>query len=149
MTRATNDKTLRARSVQLVNGAGPASTYVGFERNEARGAMTRWLSSSRQLHSRVPEKVLLASMLKGTMRPQSIPGDLGPWGPWSARYQAILYGEYTAVPAWAANPPRWSGPAGRNRDAFRHPQPNVKVIALADALKQNMAFIRASRGLGG
>lgn len=82
------------------------------------------------------------------MRAASIPGALGPWGDWGTRYEAIVYGKYTAVPAWAANPPRWSGPAGRNRDAFRKVQPNVKVIALADALKQNMAFIRSSRGVG-
>jgi len=147
MTRNTNDKTLRARSIQLVNGAGPAETYTAFDRNETRGQFTRWLSSSRQLRP-VPQNVLFASMMKGTMREASIPGDLGPWGPWGARYEAIVYGEYTAVPAWAANPPRWSGPAGRNRNAFRKPQPNVKVIALADALKQNMAFIRASQGVG-
>lgn len=147
MTRATNDTTLRARSIQLVNGAGPASTYKRFDRAETRGQFVRWLSSSRQLGA-VPRNVIFSSMMKGTMRPASIPGDLGTWGPWGARYEAIVYGEYTAVPAWAANPPRWSGPAGRNRDAFRKPQPNVKVIALADALKQNMAFIRASKGLG-
>lgn len=145
MTRYTNDKTLRARSIQLVDGAGPRRTYLGFRKNEARGQFTRWLSSSRQVG--VPHTVLFSSMMKGTMRDQSIPGDLGPWGDWGARVEAIVYGEYTAVPAWAANPPRWSGPAGRNRDAFRKVQPNVKVIALADALKQNMAFIRASRGV--
>jgi len=145
MTRNTNDKTLRARSIQLVDGAGPSSTYFRFRRNEATGQFTRWLSSSRQLG--VPRNVLFSSMMKGTIREQSIPGDLGPWGDWGARVEAMFYAKYQAVPAWAANPPRWSGPAGRNRDAFRHVQPNVKVIALADALKQNMAFIRASRGV--
>lgn len=145
MTRNTNDKTLRARSIQLVDGAGPSSTFFRFRRNEATGQFTRWLSSSRQIG--VPRNVLFSSMMKGTMREQSIPGDLNRWGDWGARVEAMVYGKYTAVPAWAANPPRWSGPAGRNRDAFRHVQPNVKVIALADALKQNMAFIRASRGV--
>lgn len=146
MTRYTNDKTLRARSIQLVDGAGPQKTFFRFRRNEATGQFTRWLSSSRQIG--VPQNVLFSSMLKGTLREQSIPGDLGRWGDWGARYEAMIYGEYTAVPAWAANPPRWSGPAGRNRDAFRKVQPNVKVIALADSLKQNMAFIRQSRGVG-
>lgn len=146
MTRHTNDKSLRARSIQLVNGAGPSSTYFRFRRNEATGQFTRFLSSSRQVG--VPHKVLFSSMMKGTMREQSIPGALGPWGDWGTRYEAMLYAQYQAVPAWAANPPRWSGPAGRNRDAFRHVQPNVKVIALADALKANMAFIRSSRGVG-
>lgn len=146
MTRNTNDFTLRARSIQLVDGAGPESTYKKFDHNETRGQFTRWLSSSRQIG--VPNKVLFASSMKGTMRAASIPGNLGKWGPWGARYEAIVYGEYTAVPAWAANPPRWSGPAGRNREAFRRVQQNVKVIALADSLKQNMNFIRNARGIG-
>lgn len=146
MTRNTNDKTLRARSIQLVNGKGPGTTYFQFRRTEATGQFTRFLSSSRQMG--VPKNVLFSSMMKGTMRHQSIPGDLGKWGDWGTPYERIIYQTYTGVPAWAANPPRWSGPAGRNRDAFRKPQPNVKVIALADALKQNMAFIRASRGVG-
>lgn len=146
MTRNTNDHSLRARSIQLVNGAGPTTTFKRFKHNEALGQFTRWLSSSRQLG--VGPKVQFESMMKGTMRPQSIPGDLTTWGPWGARVEAIVYGKYTAVPAWAANPPRWSGPAGRNRDAFRRTQQNVRVIALADALKQNMAFIRASKGVG-
>lgn len=146
MTRSTNDNTLRARSIQLVNGGGPTQTYHQYRDNEASGQFMSRLSSSRQIG--VPKRVLFSSTMKGTMRHQSIPGDLGKWGDWGTRYEAIVYGHYTAVPAWAANPPRWNGPAGRNRDAFRHVQPNVKVIALADALKTNMAFIRASRGVG-
>lgn len=146
MTRNTNDRTLRARSIQLVNGGGPHSTYNRFRHNEALGQFTRNLTSSRQLG--VPSRVLFSSMMKGTMRAASIPGDLGKWGPWGARYEAMVYAKYHAVPAWAANPPRWSGPAGRNRDAFRKPQQNVKVIALAQSLKQNMRFIATAKGRG-
>lgn len=145
MTRHTNDNSLRARSIQLVNGAGPRGTYFKFRRNEVAGQFTRFLSSSRQMG--VPHNVLFSSMMKGTMRAESIPGDLGKWGDWGTPYERIIYQTYTAVPAWAANPPRWSGPAGRNRDAFRKVQPGVKVIALADALKQNMAFIRNAKGV--
>lgn len=147
MTRQTNDKSLRARSIQLVNGAGPTHTYTAFRHNEALGQFTRFLSSSRAAGP-VPKKVLLSSVMKGTMRPESIPTDLTGWGPWGARVEAIVYQKYSSVPAWAANPPRWSGPAGRNRDAFRKNQPNVRVMALAEALKQNMAFIRNARGAG-
>jgi hypothetical protein len=139
------DTTLRARSPNLLMSEGPQSTFHRFNVNERQG-YERGLQSLRERTLFTSQGLLFRSPLYGTLRDGGVDHTLGSWGGWADRYHAILYTKYQAVPAWAANPPRWSGPAGRNRNAFRQPQPGTKVIALADALKKNMAFIRAARG---
>jgi len=139
------DTTLRARSPNLLMSEGPTSTVIGFGVNERQG-FARGLQSLRERTGFTSQGLLLRSPLYGTLRHGEEDHVFATWGGWADRYHAMLYAKYQAVPAWAANPPRWSGPAGRNRNAFRQPQPGTRVIALADALKRNMAYIRSARG---
>jgi hypothetical protein len=130
-------------SPQLDHADRVTRGYLGF-RNMSMVGFSRNMSSLRQVTPPGPKTLLASTYVDGTTRRPVV--SLGRWGDWGALYHKVVYQRYVNVPLWAASGTPLRFTEGRNRQAFRRTQPNVRIIALSEALKNSMQAVARARG---
>lgn len=132
------------RSPQLDRAGGPIGSLVGFSAS-MHAAVPRGHASLRET-APAKGRVLYNPTIRPALRGQEEKRtDAIVWGRWGDVTHKIAQQRWVDVPLWAVvGPPRFS--AGRNRDAFRRPQAGVKVLSLAQALRNSVAAIAKARG---
>jgi hypothetical protein len=132
-------------SPQLNNADQVTTGYLQL-RNMSVVGLTRGMSSLRQV--KTPTAMERSVYTQGTTRAGDAGAQqaLGRFGPWAERYHAIVRQRYINVPLWASSGVPLRQYEGRNRNAYRKAQPNVRVIALSQALQNSMAAIARQRG---